>query len=251
MTMAVYSNFSELLLTGIDHQDESNSRDEEDYGCKFVSRPPSDLICRVCNLVLRDPHQTLCCGNHYCGYCLQLQLKANSECAFCSSRQVRSFRDVNVTRRVNKLCVKCPYQDRGCGWNGEMLELSSHLTLCAVSPCACRTCGKILSKKEVSEHEKSICSKRIVQCPHCKQYVATFEKVRGVHWPICLQYPISCPNGCSKCFIPRKDVLKHLKHECNLKTRFAELSAVLDRVQTQLKEKTLEIEQLRMKVKTS
>ena len=43
-------------------------------------------------------------------------------------------------------------------------------------------------------------------------------------------------------------MLKHLRHACSLKKRYADMTAVLDRAQTELKEKNSEIEQLKLKV---
>ena len=249
----LYSNFAELALSEEGSTTTADNRtpfpEDHELGCTFVSTPPPDLLCRVCGLVLRDPHQTQCCGNHYCGYCLRIQLNARSQCAFCSSRQVHSFRDVSVTRRINKLQVRCPHQDRGCGWSGELGGVGCHLETCVGKPRACRSCGGVFSNKVIAKHEKTLCYKRKFQCPHCKHCNSTYERVRDIHWPKCLLFPISCPNDC-KCNIPRKDVLKHLREGCDVKKKLSQLSATVDQLQTQLTEKEAEIKELQLKVST-
>lgn len=246
----VYCNFSELLLTeeSFSSRADSPSRDQEDFGCVFLSRPPADLTCRVCRLVLRDPHQTLCCGNHYCRHCLRLQLAVRGECAFCSARQVRSFPDVNVARRVNRLRIKCPHVERGCEWEGELFQVGDHLTNCSATPRACKTCGGIFSREKADQHELKFCEKRSYRCPYCKRYSSTYENVRDSHWPKCLYYPIFCPNECSKCYIPRRDVLKHLRDECEVKKKVKEVSQSLEHLESELTSKNAVIEELKTKV---
>ena len=43
-------------------------------------------------------------------------------------------------------------------------------------------------------------------------------------------------------------MLKHLRLACSFKKRYADMTAILDRAQTELKEKNTEIEQLKLKV---
>ena len=40
------------------------------YDCKFVDTPPDKLVCQICLLVARTPHQVTCCGRVYCKTCL-------------------------------------------------------------------------------------------------------------------------------------------------------------------------------------
>lgn len=84
-------------------------------------------------------------------------------------------------------------------------------------------------------------------CPYCKDYTATFEEVRDLHWPQCLLYPIMCPNDC-RCYVPRKDVMRHLREECEVRKKFRELSLALDQLKEQLKEKDAEVAELRIRV---
>ena len=246
----LYANFAELSFgeTGRTIEDREPCPEDHELGCGFVSPPSADLLCRLCGVVLRDPHQAQCCGNHYCRYCLKLQLNEKSECAFCFSRQVRAFRDVSVTRRVNQLRIKCPHGDRGCPWSGQLADVGNHLEKCVAKPAACRTCAGVFSRDGITDHEKTLCSKRPFQCQYCNQYKSTYEVVKTVHWPKCLQFPIYCPNGCTNHSIPRKDVLRHLRSECPVRRRVTELSAIVEQVQSQLREKDAEIEVLRLKV---
>ena len=40
------------------------------YDYKFVETPPDKLVCQICLLVARSPHQVTCCGKVYCKTCL-------------------------------------------------------------------------------------------------------------------------------------------------------------------------------------
>lgn len=221
---------------------------EAEVGCVFVTSPPADLICRQCRLVLRDPHQTQCCGGLYCGYCLRQQLDSSKQCPLCLSRQVRAFRDVSVTRRIDSLLVRCSNERHGCKWVGELGSLADHLKVCNKKPSVCRTCGKVFSNDLIREHETSECEKRKFQCPYCNEYNSTYQEVTEHHWPTCLFYPLFCPNECGKGYLPRKDVLKHLREECEVKKKLVELSTSIKALEAQLQERDAEIEELRMKV---
>lgn len=247
----VYSNFADLLLTkeGFSSEHSTPRHERGDYGCVFISHPlPTDLLCRVCGLVLRDPFQTQCCGNHYCGYCLVLQLAVRSECAFCSARQVRAFRDVNVTRRVNRLRIKCPHSERGCVWEGELYDVGHHLYRCSSSPRVCRTCGGVFPQDRILEHEQKHCEWRRYRCQYCKKFISTYARVRDFHWPKCGHYRILCPNGCSQCIIPRRDMESHLRNDCDVKKKLIEMSELVRDLKSQLKRKNSEIEDLKLQV---
>lgn len=57
-----------------------------------------------------------------------------------------------------------------------------------------------------------------------------------------------CPNECSKFYVPRKDLLRHLREECEVRKRFGELSSTLAKMKEQLKERDAEVAELRIKV---
>ena len=252
-----YYNFA--LLSAADavdsHANEPSTHRPEDRSmlyatadCTFVSTPPADLICPICHLLLRDPYQTQCCGSHYCAYCLQQELSVGKQCVFCQKRQVTAFRDINVTRRVNALKVKCRRGSLGCEWLGDLADLGEHLGQCPKKRFPCRMCGECFSKESIGEHVTDLCLKRKFQCPYCKDYNSSYDQVRDSHWPKCLFYPIYCPNGCSKGYIPRKEMLKHLRDECNTKEKFRNMTTTIEKLQSQLKERDAKIEELQKEV---
>ena len=62
--------------------------------CAFVDEPPPELRCPLCRLILRDPFQSMCCGNLYCHCCIQELVKRNMPCALCRRKLNLVFRDV-------------------------------------------------------------------------------------------------------------------------------------------------------------
>ena len=41
------------------------------YDYEFVRQVPERFMCiNICTKVLREPHLTVCCGQHFCGSCL-------------------------------------------------------------------------------------------------------------------------------------------------------------------------------------
>ena len=53
------------------------------YDCKFVDPPPDKLVCQICLLVARIPHQVMCCGRVYCKACLDEHKKHSYTCPNC------------------------------------------------------------------------------------------------------------------------------------------------------------------------
>ena len=53
------------------------------YDFDFVEQPPDKLTCSKCQLLLRDPQLTSCCGHHFCQTCITRILVEWSPCPLC------------------------------------------------------------------------------------------------------------------------------------------------------------------------
>ena len=109
------------------------------YDCKFVESPTEDLEtkCDICLLVLRNPHQTQCCGSLFCESCVEWVQQQKQPCPECNEAEFSTFYDKSLERTLNELKVRCIHEKRGCAWTGELVELDRHLNM---SP----TCDKLL-----------------------------------------------------------------------------------------------------------
>ena len=79
-------------------------------------------------------------------------------------------------------------------------------------------CGKHCHRDEMRRHKKHYCLKRPTTCEYCG-YHKTHDIVTEKHYPVCLQFPIGCPNNCTvkelKWFGKRCQLQQHL-NECPL-----------------------------------
>ena len=109
------------------------------YDYRLVEPPTADLQtqCDVCSLLLRNPHQTRCCGSLFCGSCVEWIQQQNQPCPACNETELSTFHDKSLERTLNELKVQCIHEKRGCTWTGELGELDKHLNM---NP----TCDKLL-----------------------------------------------------------------------------------------------------------
>ena len=91
----------------------------------FVEEPAADFYCPVTFDLLRDPHQTLCCGNHLSQETVtRLQ---EERCPICKTPKFGTLPDKFFKRRVSELKLYCPNKSLGCEWVGELGDLDQHL----------------------------------------------------------------------------------------------------------------------------
>ena len=132
------------------------------YDCFFLDDPPSDLICPICRLVARNPHQASCCGKIYCHECfcqLQQRSKWLFRCANCREEEPSVFPDRKTAGQINSLRTACPNREGGCDWRGAVRDLDMHLRRCDFADIECpfRHLGCFLRplRKDLAEHEEA------------------------------------------------------------------------------------------------
>ena len=64
-------------------------------------------------------------------------------------------------------------------------------------------------RQEIKEHRQNFCSKRIVQCEHCRNLIQ--YDALNMHHQKCQEYPVTCPRECElgKTGLKRKDLHSH------------------------------------------
>ena len=192
----------------------ASDHDHEGYDYSFLEHPDKEHCCPICLLVLRDPHQTECCGNHFCQCCIQKITSLCMECPLCKAPDFTTVLDKFFLRKIHALKLRCPQQSNGCLWIGELGDVDRHLDpasgqCSAVFPCR-YGCGERLLVYRLTAHH-DLCECRPHRCEYCNDYNGTHADVVRNHVPVCPKYPLDCPNGCGAKGIQRSNVGRHLK----------------------------------------
>ncbi len=200
------------------------------YDCKFVQPPPTYLQteCSVCLLVLRSPHLTSCCGHNFCKECIERIQRDGSSCPLCNVENFTLTYNRAYDVSLKQLEVYCIHREIGCEWKGKLETLDKHLNVgpelekqlegCAFVEVQCYHdgCGQSLQRRLRENHQANECPQRPFSCEHCEEYESTYHDVTTNHWPVCVCYPVSCPNGCTETTFQRQNLDKHLNEECPL-----------------------------------
>ena len=196
----------------------SASRELTDYD--FVEKPSEEFFCPVTLEVLQEPFLTVCCGNHLSKEAASQLQWDQKPCPLCKE-PLQVVPDKFFRRKVKELQVRCPKNNAGCDWVGELGSLDQHLGddslegECQYIEIACpNLCGWRVQRRDLDGHNGSLCPKRQFKCTHCA-YEATYQEITGDHWPKCNKYPLECPNGCGEGSIERQHLPDHL-HVCPL-----------------------------------
>ena len=176
----------------------------------FVGSVNRDYVCPVCQLVLKEPHQTKCCGNHICASCVASEHSA--VCPVCKEGDFRSERDKYITRKVSQLRIRCVQNARGCLWVGELITLQVHLISCQYVEMECPLkCGARVLRRNMSGHQGQHCSKRFHRCQFCLAFQGSYEQVTQEHQQRCDRAPVPCPHSCQpELVLERGSLAQHL-----------------------------------------
>ena len=128
-----------------------------------------------------------------------------------------------IVRKVNELMICCTNHREGCGWEGELGELKSHLDSdkgCGYVEVTCtnKGCGERVSRKDLQTHLQEKCYYRPYVCEHCG-HKDIFKVITGEsnlsylgpggHYLECSEYPLACPNRCGVTGIRRRAMPDH------------------------------------------
>ena len=173
-------------------EDEPSAKQETPAGAQ-ISRPrereydyvetlSQDHLCPVTLELLRDPHQTTCCGQHLSLEAATRLKRDRKPCPLCNEPNLTTVSDKFYKRKVNALKVRCPNKGNGCGWVGDVGSVNQHSTSCPRRPWKCNFCA----------------------------FKGTYEVGTNNHLPICVKYPEPCPNRCQIGNVPRCKMDQHL-----------------------------------------
>ena len=195
------------------------------YECEFVDQVPEDYFCKQCSHVAREPAIATCCGETFCGDCINTSSQAEQPCSACQEPNINFAPQRKNKTKILALKVYCSLKDRGCKWTGQLQHLDAHLDLttgdCVYVNVDCPSkCNQKVQKHNVDTHLANHCPNRDYTCPHCS-FKATFREV-SEHFEVCRYYTLVCPNRCGASF--ERDVLEDHMKMCGLQKLQCEFS---------------------------
>ena len=130
----------------------------------FIEEPSRDFFCPVTLDLLREPHQTLCCGNHISPEAVTTLQESGKPCPLCKKAGLKTLPDQFFKRQVNALKVRCPHKSAGCPWVGELGGRKRHFSIgsaegkCKFEEIACEFdhagCTAKLQRAKMADHKR-------------------------------------------------------------------------------------------------
>lgn len=192
----------------------------------FPSSVSEDFICGICHEVARNPFN-LSCSHLFCENCLTRMIKSGqkSACPICrivfnSNLQYSSY----SIKIISSLPIRCPHHEKGCSWTGTIGFQESVLMNHLKNVCEwggfekCKKCDAQIRKDEIQNHDL-VCRESEGKCEFCD--FRGPNKAVFVHKAIgkYSQEPCASTQHCNmhQCdvLIPKNDLQKHLKTQCN------------------------------------
>ena len=154
-----------------------------------------------------------CCGQQFCGHCLEKWLLKNKTCPRCRSANFSHMLMQPTIRKIKNLAIFCPKQ-HGCKVELSISQCERHLsTRCLYAKLEClNNCPAWVFRGEMQTHLQNECPRRSDSCTYCGKQ-GERQYIMGDHLNSCLQYPICCPKVCSSVVL-REDLERHLQNEC-------------------------------------
>ena len=196
------------------------------YDCSFVKKSiPKDLYCKKCSLVARGLTVSNCCGEHFCGTCIEAE--NGQPCPQCGSTSFTTMELIKPQTRILNLKVFCSMKGRGCDWSGSLQLLDVHLDPkldnCRYVDVQCPLgCLQVLPKLNMDHHKINECKKRKhipIECPNTCGVSCKRAEMKG-HRNVCPKEVVKCVFSSLGCKVKykraemeehsRNDHLKHL-----------------------------------------
>ncbi|KAI4872813.1 hypothetical protein NFI96_016143 [Prochilodus magdalenae] len=181
----------------------------------FVARLDDQYVCPACGGVVLNPHQTGC-GHIFCAQCIRVFIENGdtSKCPFDGIliKAEEVFQDNCCKREVLNLEVYCT-NSPACTRKVALCHLQDHLKTCQYEALQCSNpgCTDILLRKNLTDHQRSLCPFRTEFCRHCKKlYPAT--QLPDHEKTSCPEAEVQCPNKCPH--MVKRHKLKDHADEC-------------------------------------
>ena len=140
---------------------------------RFRSAIDDGFICCICLCVLKHPMQCEKNEHYFCCGCIKEHFEKTSQsCPVCQDKlSVETLRKAPriVGDCVSRYKITCDYATRGCDKVLELGTLQTHVQDCDFMPVSCSNegCDKIVSKRDVNQHESELCQFKTTTCVDC------------------------------------------------------------------------------------
>ena len=190
---------------------------------RFRSAIDDSFICCICLCVLKDPMQCENNEHYFCSGCIKEHLeKTSHSCPVCQDKlSVETLRKAPriVGDCVSRYKITCDYATRGCDRVLELGTLQTHAQDCDFMPVSCSNegCDKIVSKRDVNQHESELCQFKKTTCDDCNKKMPSHKY--GAH-------------GC----VLRRDVDEMKKDLADTKKDLADVKATQHAMMSEMRE---------------
>ncbi len=148
--MATSSNYG--VSVGVQHEGPPIS------SYTFVDPLPDKYKCEICKNLLRQPHVTECCGQHFCEECLEKAAseinpahnhqKIGTKCPHCRHSSFHHIRYLPFKRDIDSMKVYCLRKSSGCNVQVAYGNRVDHDKTCGYIRVPCtNNCGKTSLKR--------------------------------------------------------------------------------------------------------
>lgn len=215
-------------------------------------------------------------GHVFCLACTRGHTDSDNQftCSQCGWQSMTSNMTTNTQDWTTLMeeSALCPNIDAACNFRGAFKDVLIHYKLCGLKgKVQCSLCGSLQVRKNLGDHVKEDCPKRVkgcsfcsedmeadeieiheaacryrpAQCPHCEEDFETLAQLEDEHFPSCGYMPVACsykPLGCTF-LAPRDDLDEHdfgnhgniiVKEICDLKETNKKLEEGMQDVKTTL-----------------
>ncbi|XP_012691449.2 TNF receptor-associated factor 5 isoform X2 [Clupea harengus] len=176
----------------------------------FVERIGEQYMCPVCNSVVLNPHQAGC-GHIFCYQCIRtlMDSQTSPKCPL-DNMLIKSdevFQDNCCRRELLNLEVYCTNAS-SCSHKITLRHLQDHLKCCEYESVECSNqgCAEETHRKDLLEHQQSVCSFRLELCTHCRKAYPLAQLKK--HGAICPEAEVDCPKCVQR--IRRNKVHEHV-----------------------------------------
>ena len=162
---------------------------------------------------------SVCCGHVFCKFCLDNSKKAaavTNACQICRDDEFVTFPNKQANREIKSLYIYCTNKEKGCEWQGELIDINNHLKLgnsdvCQFEEVECyNECGKMIQRQYLTSHVEIECPHRKVNCQYCHD-TGEHKFIEGQHKEECPKLPLPCPNKCEAGSVLHEDMETHRK----------------------------------------
>jgi len=127
---------------------------------RFVGEVSPELVCNICQAVMRDPVELRGCEHAFCRMCIDewvFKDNGGTRAPTCpiDRRVFKTYKDVSriVKNILSSLQIKCDFEQEGCAAVVRLENLSAHVESCAYNQVMCQKgCGLYIVKHGMKEH---------------------------------------------------------------------------------------------------